>query len=82
MFLANFKNKNILECIISTFRNKKFENYLAIPNDKINDPEKFALKNNIIFYRGKKNNVAPRVLDCANFVKADYILRVNGVAQL
>ena len=80
-FLPIFKNKNILECIISQLLEiKNLEKpILAIPNDKINDPlEKFALKNNIIFYRGKKNNVAQRVLDCANFVKADYILRVNG----
>ena len=76
-----FKKKNILECIILQL--SKIKNLdkpiLAIPNDKINNPlEKFALKNDIKFYRGKKNNVAKRVLDCANFVKADYILRING----
>ena len=46
-FLPIFKNKNILECIISQLLEiKNLEKpILAIPNDKINDPlEKFALK--------------------------------------
>lgn len=79
--LPIFGKKNILECIIlqiSKIKNLE-KPILAIPNDKINDPlEKFALKNDIRFYRGKKNNVAQRIFDCANFVKADYILRING----
>jgi len=80
-FLPIFRKKNILECIIlQLLKIKNLEKpILAIPNDKINDPlEKFALKNDIKFFRGKKNNVAQRVLDCANFVRADYILRING----
>ena len=80
-FLPIFKKKNILECIIlQLLKIKNIEKpILAIPNDKVNNPlEKFALKNNIKFYRGKKSNVAQRVFDCANAVKADYILRING----
>ena len=73
--------KNILECILLQLKFIKglSKPILAIPGDKVNDPlRKFAIKKKITFFTGSKNNVAKRMLDAANLVKADYVLRVNG----
>lgn len=80
-FLPIYNKKNILECIILQLKSIKglSEPILAIPGDKVNDSlRKFAIKKKISFYIGSKNNVAKRMLDAANLVKADYVLRVNG----
>lgn len=80
-FLPIYNKKNILECILLQLKFIKglSKPILAIPRDKINNPlKKFAIKNKITFFAGSKNNVAKRMLDAANSVKTDYVLRVNG----
>jgi spore coat polysaccharide biosynthesis protein SpsF (cytidylyltransferase family) len=52
---------------------------LATTTRSIDDPlVRYAYENDIDVYRGSLENVAQRVLDCAEQYKADYFLRINA----
>ncbi|MCF7889137.1 MAG: hypothetical protein K9L78_03360, partial [Victivallales bacterium] len=78
--LLKIKNKTLLEwCIESLKGESNYKIIVATTKRKIdNTIVEIAQKNNVNFFRGDKNNVAKRVLDCANSYNLSAFARVNG----
>ncbi len=72
--------KTLLEwCISSVYPNNYFAVILATTKREIDNPlVELAKKNNIKYYRGDTDNVAKRILDCADYYNIDIFARVNG----
>lgn len=78
--LLKITDKTLLEwCIESLKGDSNYKIIIATTCRKVDDPIiEIAKKNNISVFRGDKNNVAKRILDCAKSFKLSAFARVNG----
>lgn len=78
--LINIQGKTLLEwCIESLSGDKDYKIIIATTKRKVDDPIiEIAKKRNIDFFRGEKDNVAKRVLDCAKSYNLKAFARING----
>lgn len=78
--LKEIRGYTILEwCVKSLVEQKDFEVFIATTDRRIDDPIiDIATKLQIRYYRGETNNVAKRILSCAEAFNLKQFARVNG----
>lgn len=78
--LKKIRGKEVLTYIIERLRRVSGATVVvATSKEKSEDPiARFCQKKGIGFFRGAKNNVAKRFLDCAKYFKFDYFVRISG----
>lgn len=78
--LLEIDNKTLLEwCIESLKGDSNYKIIIATTERIIDEPIiEIAKRNNVSFFRGDKDNVAKRVLNCAKEFKLSAFARVNG----
>jgi spore coat polysaccharide biosynthesis protein SpsF (cytidylyltransferase family) len=77
-------NLSVLDSCIKRCKKSKIKNIILCTSRNKNDNiyEKYAKKNNIKIFRGSKNNVLKRYIDCAEKYKISDIVRITGDCPL
>lgn len=79
--LKNIHGKPILEWIHKFVgKSKNIDSIVIATSDHSSDDNiaEYCINKNLNIFRGSKQNVAKRFLDCANYNKLDYAFRING----
>lgn len=74
----------VLDYCIKRCKKSKIQNIILCTSKNKNDNifEKYAIKNNIKIFRGSKNNVLKRYIDCAEKFNISDIIRITGDCPL
>ena len=79
--LKQINGKEILTYIYERLLLSNYSNQIVVATSNNSDDdiiEEFCKTNQINCYRGSKDNVAQRFLDCATAFRFDYAVRING----
>jgi len=77
-------NLSVIDYCIKRCKKSKVKNIILCTSNNKNDDvfEKYSKKNNIKVFRGSKNNVLKRYIDCAEKYKISDIIRITGDCPL
>ena len=77
-------NLSVIDYCIKRCKKSKVKNIILCTSNNKNDDvfEKYSKKNNIKIFRGSKNNVLKRYIDCAEKYKISDIIRITGDCPL
>ena len=77
-------NLTVIDYCIKRCKKSKIKNIFLCTSKNKNDDlfEKYARKNNIKIFRGSKNNVLKRLIDCADKYSITEIVRITGDCPL
>jgi spore coat polysaccharide biosynthesis protein SpsF len=79
--LKKIKGKTVLEYILERLKLVKLADDMIVATSKEKNDDvivQFCEKNKINVFRGDKDNVAKRMLDCAKTFRLDYFVRISG----
>lgn len=78
--LIKIHGKTLIEWCLESLKNESsYKIIIATTDREIDDPiVRIAQSNNVEYFRGDKDNVAKRVLDCARHYKLSAFARING----
>ena len=83
--LKKICNKPVLLHIVERLKKSKHINDIVIATSLSKDDdviEKFALKNNISYYRGSEEDVLKRLLGAHEYMKTDIVVEITGDSPL
>ena len=83
--LLPINKKSMLECVIHQTKQSKFIDEVIVATTKNKEDDKivnFCKKNNVLYFRGSKNDVLDRYYQCAKKFNCKVILRITSDCPL